>query len=62
MSLRGFCVHMDSTPGSPNFPTAIIRWNKRCSGGIAMPLKVLRKEIEAEREIGHKYLQVLSRA
>ena len=27
-----------------------------------MPLKVLRKEIEAEREIGHKYLQVLSRA
>ncbi len=27
-----------------------------------MPLKVLKKEIEAEREIGHKYLQVLSRA
>ena len=27
-----------------------------------MPLKVLRKEIEAEREIGHKYLQVRSRA
>ena len=27
-----------------------------------MPLKVMRKEIEAEREIGHKYLQVLSRA
>lgn len=27
-----------------------------------MPLEVLKKEIEAEREIGHKYLQVLSRA
>ena len=27
-----------------------------------MPLKLLKKEIEAEREIGHRYLQVLSRA
>ena len=27
-----------------------------------MPLKIIRKEIEAEREVGHRYLQVLSRA
>lgn len=27
-----------------------------------MPLKTIRKEIEAEREIGYKYLQLLSRA
>lgn len=27
-----------------------------------MPLKVIKKEIEAEREIGYRYLQVLSRA
>ena len=27
-----------------------------------MPLKLIQKEIEAEREIGYRYLQVLSRA
>ncbi len=27
-----------------------------------MPMKILKKEIEAEREIGYRYLQVLSRA
>ena len=32
------------------------------SGGRIMPLNVIRKEIEAEREIGYKYLQVLGRA
>ena len=27
-----------------------------------MSLKIIRKEIEAEREVGHRYLQMLSRA